>query len=406
MSALLILEDGSCFRGQSMGASGTAVGEVVFSTSMTGYQEMLTDPSYAGQILTLTYPLIGNYGISEEDFESRKVQVSGFVVRQRCEVHSYWRCGEPLDGFLARHDIVGIEGIDTRALTRRLRTRGVMMGVLTTEMDHAEALGHLEKAPGYGSVDYVRRVSTEAPYIWEAENLGPGDEPLEVALVDCGVKFNIMRSLAVLGCRTTVFPCDTPAEAILERKPDGVAFSPGPGDPLHLDDIVGTARALIGEVPVFGICLGNQVVGRAFGAGTFKLPFGHRGGNHPVKDLATGRVTITSQNHGYAVDPAGLEATGLDISHVNLNDGTVEGLRHRDLPVFTIQYHPEASPGPRDSAHLFDEFVRAMNGGKDERRKGGAETPAGPSSSFPPFCLSPTPTPARQPSTLNPEDPS
>ncbi len=360
MKALLLLEDGSVFEGAAIGAPGTAAGEVVFSTAMTGYQEMLTDPSYAGQILTLTYPLIGNYGVTEEDFESRRVQVSGFVVRQLCEVPSHWRAGEGLDAFLRRHEVVGIQGIDTRALTRRLRSHGVMMGLVTTELTAEAALERLRAAPAYGSIDYVRRVSTEEPYRWEAENVPDGKRPLEVALVDCGVKFNIMRSLAQLGCSTTVYPCATPPEAILEARPDGVAFSPGPGDPTHLDYVVNTARALLGKQPLFGICLGNQIVGKAFGAGTFKLPFGHRGSNHPVKDLVTGRVTITSQNHGYAVDPAGLDRTGLEVSHLNLNDGTVEGLRHRELPVFTIQYHPEASPGPRDSAYLFEEFVAAM----------------------------------------------
>jgi carbamoyl-phosphate synthase small subunit len=362
MKALLILEDGAAFEGEAIGAPGTCAGEVVFSTAMTGYQEMLTDPSYAGQILTLTYPLIGNYGVAEADFESRRVQVSGFVVRQLCEVPSHWRCQESLSRFLDRHGVVGLQGIDTRALTRRLRAHGVMMGLVTTELDADQARERLRAAPSYGSVDYVRRVSTPEPYTWEAEPGAGGERPLEVALVDCGVKFNIMRSLAQLGCRTTVFPCTAAPEAILARNPDGVAFSPGPGDPAHLEYVVATARALVGRKPLFGICLGNQIVGQAFGAGTFKLPFGHRGGNHPVKDLETGRVYITSQNHGYAVDPRGLEQSGLEVTHVNLNDGTVEGLRHRELPIFTIQYHPEASPGPQDSRYLFDRFVKAMRG--------------------------------------------
>lgn len=362
MKALLLLEDGSVFEGKGMGARGTCAGEVVFSTSMTGYQEMLSDPSYAGQILTLTYPLIGNYGVTDEDFESRGIQVSGFVVKQRCEVPSHWRSGATLQEFLERHKVVGIEGIDTRALTRRLRARGVMMGLITSELEPEEAQQRLQQVPAYSATDYVRRVTTPEPYTWEAQAV-EGDRPLEVALIDCGVKFNIMRSLAALGCRTTVFPCTTPPEAILERNPDGIAFSPGPGDPVHLDYVVDTAKQLVGKKPVFGICLGNQIVGKAFGAGTFKLPFGHRGGNHPVKDLETDRVYITSQNHGFAVDPAGLDKSGLEVSHLNLNDGTVEGLRHRELPVFTIQYHPEASPGPRDSHYLFDKFIAAMRGG-------------------------------------------
>lgn len=361
MRSLLVLQDGTAFEGRSIGVPGTTSGEVVFSTSMTGYQEMLTDPSYAGQLLTLTYPLIGNYGVTEDDLESRGVQVSGFIVKQLCEIPSNWRSQASLQSFLERNGVVGIEAIDTRALTRRLRSHGVMMGLITTELDAREALDRLREAPDYAAVNFVRRVTTPEPYVWEPTAARPDGRVLNVSLIDCGVKFNILRSLAEDGVRTTVFPCTTPAGAILERNPDGIAFSPGPGDPEHLADVVATARKLIGTGrPVFGICLGNQIVGKAFGAGTFKLPFGHRGGNHPVKELETGRVYITSQNHGYAVDPASLEQSGLEVTHVNLNDGTVEGLRHRELPVFTIQYHPEANPGPRDSGYLFDRFVEAM----------------------------------------------
>lgn len=365
MRSLLVLEDGAVFEGRAIGAPGTVTGEVVFSTSMTGYQEMLSDPSYAGQLLTLTYPLIGNYGVTEEDFESRGVQVNGFIVKQLCEAPSNWRSAGGLDAFLERHNVVGIQGIDTRALTRRLRAQGVMMGLLTSELNAEEALQRLAAEPTYSAVNYVRKVTTPEPYSWEATAERPEGAPkrvLEVALIDCGVKHNILRSLAACGVRTTVFPCTASAEEVLERQPDGIAFSPGPGDPQHLADVVATARTLIHTgKPVFGICLGNQIVGKAFGAGTFKLPFGHRGGNHPVKDLETGRVYITSQNHGYAVDPSGLEGSGVEVTHINLNDGTVEGLRHRELPVFTIQYHPEANPGPRDSNYLFDRFVTAMD---------------------------------------------
>ncbi len=364
MQSLLVLEDGSVFSGQAIGAPGTTLGEVVFSTSMTGYQEMLTDPSYAGQLLTLTYPLIGNYGVTEADLESRGVQVAGFIVKQLCEAPSNWRSGEGLQAFLQRNEIVGIQGIDTRALTRRLRSHGVMMGLITSELGPEEAIGRLRAAPAYSAVDYVRRVTTPEPYTWDAAGTPPRGKVLDVALLDCGVKHNILRSLAEFGVRTTVFPCTTPAAQILERNPDGIAFSPGPGDPKHLAEVVRTARTLIDTgKPTFGICLGNQIVGKAFGADTFKLPFGHRGGNHPVKDLETGRVYITSQNHGYAVNPDGLERSGLEITHVNLNDGTVEGLRHRELPLFTIQYHPEANPGPRDSHYLFERFVAAMEQG-------------------------------------------
>lgn len=361
----LVLEDGSSFEGTSIGVPGTVLGEVVFSTSMTGYQEMLTDPSYAGQLLTLTYPLIGNYGITDEDLESRGVQVSGFIVRQLCPAPSHYRSQGTLQGFLEANRVVGIEGIDTRSLTRRIRVRGVMMGVITTELSTEAAAEKLRNSPQYAAINFVRQVSTRDPYTWEADSIAaaalPNGRALEVALVDCGVKFNILRCLAALGIRTTVYPCGTPAERILETNPDGIAFSPGPGDPQHLGEVVDAARKLIHSGrPVFGICLGNQIVGKAFGADTFKLPFGHRGGNHPVKDLNSGRVFITSQNHGYAVDPRGVEKSGLEVSHINLNDGTVEGLQHRELPVFTIQYHPEANPGPRDSAYLFDRFLSAM----------------------------------------------
>ncbi len=274
---------------------------------------------------------------------------------------SNWRSSEDLQAFLARQGVVGIQGIDTRALTRRLRVAGVMMGVITSELSAEEALERLRESPDYSAVDFVRKVTTPEPYSWEATTTRPDGRVLEVALVDCGVKYNILRSLAAEGVRTTVFPCTASAEEILERQPHGIAFSPGPGDPRHLGGVVETARQLIRSgTPVFGICLGNQIVGQAFGAGTFKLPFGHRGGNHPVKELETDRVYITSQNHGYAVDPKGLEGSGAVVTHVNLNDGTVEGIRHTELPVFTIQYHPEANPGPRDSGYLFDRFVEAM----------------------------------------------
>lgn len=386
MSCRLVLEDGAVFEGRSAGAAGTALGEVVFSTSMTGYQEMLTDPSYAGQILTLTYPLIGNYGVTKDDFESRKVQAAGFIIKQMADAPSNWRSQGDLRAFLQEAGTVAMEGIDTRALTRHLRVRGVMMGCLTTELSPEKAMATLAAAPDYSATDWVRQVSTEAPYVWKAgsgvQAFGrsgveaaklEGSKDLNtrtpehlnaskrVVLVDCGVKFNILRELAALGCETTVVPCTTSAEQILDLAPDGIAFSPGPGDPERLGYVVETARQLIGKRPIFGICMGNQIVGAAFGAGTFKLPFGHRGGNHPVKELRTGRVTITSQNHGFAVDPAGLENSGLEVTHVNLNDGTVEGLQHRELPVFTIQYHPEANPGPRDSEYLFQRFVEAMS---------------------------------------------
>ena len=357
--AILVLEDGTCYEGTSIGAEGTTVGEVVFSTCMTGYQEMLTDPSFAGQLLKLTYPLIGNYGVAPEDFESKRVQVEGFIIKQLCDVPSNWRLNGTLQDFLSGHGVVGIQGIDTRALTKHLRVRGVMMGAISTELSRDHAVARIAEVPNYGNIDFVKRVSTEKAYVWQ--NGGKPDCKFHVALVDCGVKYNIMRSLSSRACRITVYPCDVSADEILAQDPDGVVFSPGPGDPALLDYVIESLKGLIGRKPIMGICLGHQLLGRAFGSSTFKLKFGHRGGNHPVKDVQTSRVYITSQNHGYAVDPDGLKGSGLEVAHVNLNDGTVEGLRHTELPVFSIQYHPEASPGPRDSSYLFNQFIQTMD---------------------------------------------
>lgn len=355
MKAILALEDGTIFEGQSLGAPGRTFGEIVFNTGMTGYQEILTDPSYAGQIVCLTYPLIGNYGINEEDFESRQVQVEGFIVREAADTPSNWRAQRTLDAFLKEKQIVGIQRVDTRALTRRLRVQGVMMGAISTDDSPEELITRVRNAPSYSGVDFVRKVTTKQPYVWPFE----GEPRFRVALLDCGVKYNIMRSLAKYGCQTTVFPCTAPAEQILEMNPDGILLSPGPGDPALLGYVVETVQKLVGKKPIMGVCLGNQLLGYAFGSRTFKLKFGHRGSNHPVKNLATDRVYITSQNHGYAVDPHALKG-GMEVAHLNLNDGTVEGLRHRELPIFSIQYHPEASPGPTDSRHFFQEFVEMM----------------------------------------------
>jgi carbamoyl-phosphate synthase small subunit len=353
--ALLVLEDGTVFRGESFGADAQAHGEVVFSTAMTGYQEMLTDPSFAGQVLVLTYPLAGNYGINEEDVESKRIQVAGLVVHEDCETPSHWASGRTLGHYLAAEGVPGISGVDTRALTRRLRRGGVMMGAVTTDETPEEALARLRALPRYGEVDLVREVSTDVPYEWQSEA-----PEKRVVVVDSGVKYNIMRLLAARGCRVTTLPSDADAGTVLSQKPDGILFSPGPGDPRFLDYQVDTVMGLIGKAPLLGICLGHQVLGRAFGGDTFKLKFGHRGANHPVKDLSTGRIHITAQNHGYALDPDGLSAD-IEVSQVHLNDGTCEGLRHRSEPVMSIQYHSEASPGPLDNVYVFDKFVEMMD---------------------------------------------
>jgi carbamoyl-phosphate synthase small subunit len=352
--AHIVLEDGSVFAGRAFGAPAEAHGEVVFTTAMTGYQEALTDPSFAGQILVMTYPLQGNYGVNDFDTESRRVQVRGFVVREDCPLPSHWRSTGTLHDYLAANGIAGVAGVDTRALTRRLRSAGVMMGAITSA-EPERALARLRDLPRYDGTDFVREVSAPKPFEWPA----PEKPARHIVVVDLGVKHNIMRILTGLGCRVTAVPCKTSPQDILALKPDGVLLSPGPGDPALLDYAARTASGLIGRVPIFGICLGHQVLARVWGASTFKLKFGHRGANHPVRETATGRVTITAQNHGYAVDPDGLPSN-VEVSRVHLNDGTCEGLRHRELPAFTIQYHSEASPGPQDNRYLFDRFLELV----------------------------------------------
>ena len=360
--AHLVLEDGSTYRGYAFGAQASAFGEVVFATSMTGYQEMLTDPSFAGQIVVPTYPLIGNYGINSRDIESRKVQVSGFVVREHSLRPSHSLSDMTLDAYLQSEGIAGISGVDTRAITRRLRTQGVMMGAIGVDEPPEATLARLEDMPAYGELDFVRQVSTENAYDWDNPLWQrPAPETTRRVLVsDFGLKYNILRMLRSRGCEVIAMPATATAQDILDRNPDGVMLSPGPGDPELLDYAVETTKGLLGKLPVFGICLGNQVVGRAVGGSTFKLKFGHRGANHPVKDLQTGLVHITSQNHGYSVDADTLPQE-VEVSHINLNDNTVEGIRHKSLPVITIQYHSEASPGPLDNEYMFDRFMEMID---------------------------------------------
>jgi len=355
--ALLVLEDGSAFEGLGFGAAVEAQGEVVFNTSMTGYQEILTDPSYAGQIVVLTYPLIGNYGVNPFDFESRRIQVRGLVVRWHCDRPSHWQGERTVHGFLTAEGVPALSEVDTRAITRRLRTRGVMMGLLTRGASAPEALERLRQAPRYGDIDFVTRVTTPEVYAWgdEGERQVSGGV-LRIAVLDLGLKYNILRILQSRGCQVVAMPAQTSAEEVLAARPHGVVLSPGPGDPALLEYAAATARRLLGRAPIFGICLGHQVLAHALGGRTYKLKFGHRGANHPVRDLEAGAVHITAQNHGYAVDADSLHGPVM-VSHVNLNDDTVEGMRHRELPMLSIQYHSEAAPGPQDNAYMFDRFL-------------------------------------------------
>ena len=365
--AKLALEDGTVFTGRAFGQVGTTEGEVVFNTSMTGYQEILTDPSYKGQIVTMTYPLIGNYGINLEDVESKQPHVAGFIVKELSPVYSNYRASMSLDEYLRQNRIIGIEGIDTRALTRKLRISGAMRGVLSTEiLDDAQLVARARSAAEMKGADWVQAVKPTSSYGWDEKqgDWGQGKvergDGLHVVALDCGAKSNILRHLAERGVKVTVLPPDTTADEIMKHKPDGLFVSNGPGDPAVLDYAVKPIQDVLEKLPTFGICLGHQLLGRAIGASTYKLKFGHRGGNQPVKNLDTGRVEITSQNHGFAVDRESLERQGGVVTHVNLNDGTVEGFRHSKLPVFSVQYHPEASPGPHDAAYLFDAFIEMM----------------------------------------------
>jgi carbamoyl-phosphate synthase small subunit len=371
--AWLVLRDGRTFRGRPLGAIGAAEGEVIFNTAMSGYQEILTDPSYRGQIVAMTYPMIGNYGINSEDIESRRPWANGFIVKEASSVASNFRSDTGLDEYLRRHGIVGIQDIDTRALTRHLRDHGAQDGIISSvEAEPARLLERARALPGLVGRDLVAEVTAAAPYTW-AEGTWelsrgyttPPPPRFKVVAYDCGIKLNILRQLRASACDVTVVPAATPAAEVLARKPDGVFLSNGPGDPEGVPYLIESVRGLLGRVPIFGICLGHQILGLAAGGRTYKLPFGHHGANHPVKDTTTGKVEITSQNHGFAVDPASVSKLGWQPTHLNLNDGTCEGLRHREWPVFSVQYHPEASPGPHDANYLFHRFTDLMtrNGG-------------------------------------------
>lgn len=400
--ALLALADGTMFEGRSFGAEGEAVGEVVFNTSMTGYQEILTDPSYKGQIVVMTYPLIGNYGVNEEDVESRRPFVEGFVVKECSPYPSNWRSRKSLDQYLKEHGIIGIQGIDTRALTKHIRDRGAQEGIISTiDLDPESLVEKAKASPGLIGRDLVKEVTCDKPYTWRhgewrwpygySEELGvrsqelgkkpqldlftPHPSPLtphspyRVVALDGGIKLNILRKLVSAGCDVTVVPAFAKAEEVLAFEPEGIFLSNGPGDPEGVPYLIETVRELIGTKPIFGICLGHQILGLALGGRTYKLKFGHHGGNQPVKDLLTGRVEITTQNHGFAVDMESFKGIrggdDLILTHLNLDDYTCEGFMHKKLPIFSVQYHPEASPGPHDASYLFRRFVELM---EKERR--------------------------------------
>ena len=374
MRARVALEDGTVLAGRAIGAPGCAGGEVVFTTAMTGYEEILSDPSYRGQVVTMAYPLIGNYGVSGEAWESSRPHVAGFIVGEAADRPNHWRTHRTLSAALAEWQIVGIAGVDTRCLVRHLRSRGLKRGVISTEDVPDDVLVARARAlPDIATLDLVGQVSIPAP----KHHPGPGPR---VAVLDCGVKAGIIDNLRRRGCDIWVLPCRTTAEEILDLAPAGLVLSPGPGDPQALPHQVAQVQRLWERVPIFGICLGHQLLGRAAGGETFKLPFGHRGSNHPVKDLETGRVYVTTQNHGYAVDETSLGCSEVVVTHRNLNDGTVEGLRHRRLPIVSVQYHPEGRPGPHDSGYLFDRWLAVLA----ERPTGGrviaerAEAVAGP----------------------------
>lgn len=359
MKAILALEDGTVFHGRSFGAEGEVFGEVVFNTSLTGYQEVLTDPSYKGQMVVMTYPLIGNYGINEEDMESAGVYLEAFIVKECSRVVSNWRSSMSLPDYLKKNNIVGIEGIDTRALTKHIREKGAMKAVVSTvDEDDASLVEKAKNSAGIEGVDLVKEVTCKEAYEW---NIGTDREEkkgeFNVVLVDYGAKYNIMRLLVDHGCNVTVVPATETAEEILKRNPDGVMLSNGPGDPAAVPYAAETVKGLLGKVPLFGICFGNQMLGTALGGKTYKLKFGHHGGNQPVKDMQNGKIYISVQNHGFCVDIDTLDKDEVEVLHVNLNDQTLEGIQHKKYPAFSVQFHPEAAPGPNDAKYLFQRFV-------------------------------------------------
>lgn len=383
-TGILALEDGRVFRGRAWGADGERLGEIVFNTSMMGYQEILTDPSYAGQIVTMTYPLIGNYGANPEDIESRRPFAEGLIVREFSEVRSNWRSTLTLDEYLAQHGIVGLSEIDTRALVRHIREKGAMRACLSSvDLDEASLVEKARRAPSMLGRNLVDEVTCGDRYDWpnaqldppataqtldpllavraQVQNLlQPGEQPFRVVAYDFGIKYYILRYLEAFGCQVTVVPAHTSAEDVMALSPDGVFLSNGPGDPAALPEIVAAVNQLVGRAPIFGICLGHQILALALGGKTYKLKFGHRGGNQPIKNKLTGQIEITSHNHGFAVDPESLDPEQIELTHFNLNDGCLEGFRHRHLPAFSVQYHPEAGPGPHDATYLFQSFIDLM----------------------------------------------
>ena len=371
--AYLALADGKVFEGTHFGAEGEVDAEIVFNTSMSGYQEILTDPSYCGQMVLMTYPLIGNYGVNPQDFESDRPHLSGFIIKELSGVASNWRSRESLEDFLKKYNIIGIQGIDTRAITRRIREKGAQQAVLSTiSKDHNELVRKAKNSPGLIGRDLVKEVTCKEPYDWEEGEwqiqngntcLKPSvDSKYYVVAYDLGIKRNILRMLVDAGCRVRVVPASTPADEVLALNPDGVFLSNGPGDPEGVPYAIQNVKSLLGKIPIFGICLGHQILNLALNGKTFKLRFGHHGGNQPVMDTPTGKVEITSQNHGFAVSQDSVESS-IDVTSINLNDQTIEGIRHKKWPAFSVQYHPEASPGPHDSGHLFQRFTQLMEAG-------------------------------------------